>query len=74
MGLPFPLGMRIAHASSPEMVPWGWTINGYASVLGAFLSIILGIVFGFTVVYFIAVVLYGLSALILLSLYRQLAA
>jgi hypothetical protein len=56
------------------MVPWGWTINGYASVLGAFLSIILGIVFGFTVVYFIAVVLYGLSALILLSLYRQLAA
>lgn len=23
MGLPFPLGMRIANASSPEIVPWG---------------------------------------------------
>jgi spermidine synthase len=74
MGLPFPLGISIAHASSPEMVPWGWTINSYASVLGAFLSVILGIVFGFTVVYITAVALYGLSALIILSLRREFAA
>lgn len=71
MGLPFPIGIRIAHANSPDMVPWGWTINGYASVLGAFLSVILSIEFGFNTVYVIAILLYGCSALIILPLDRK---
>jgi hypothetical protein len=57
MGLPFPLGIRIAHDSSPEMVSWGWAINSYASVLGAFLCVVLSIMFGFTTTYFTATAL-----------------
>jgi len=71
MGFPFPIAIRIAHSRSPEMVPWGWTLNSYASVLGAFFSIILGIEFGFNMVYIMAIAIYGWSTLVILSLYRE---
>jgi spermidine synthase len=70
MGVPYPLGVRLADAHSQQMVPWGWAINGYGSVLGSFLSVILGVAFGFSVVYAVAAVLYGACALLILSLRR----
>jgi hypothetical protein len=35
MGFPMPTGIRIAGARAPEIVPWGWGLNGAASVLGS---------------------------------------
>jgi spermidine synthase len=70
MGFPFPLAVRLAARHSKAMVPWGWAINGYASVIGSFLSVVLGVSFGFTNVYFIALGLYLMSALLLASLMR----
>ncbi len=55
------------------MVPWGWAVNGYASVLGSFLSVVLGISFGFTKVYFVAIGIYVACGLFLVSLSRSLS-
>jgi spermidine synthase len=71
MGFPFPLAVRLADRIAQPMVPWGWAVNGYASVVGSFLSVLLGLSLGFTKVYFIAIVIYGLSGLLLLSLCRD---
>jgi spermidine synthase len=71
LGFPFPLGVRLAERHARVMVPWGWALNGYASVVGSFLSVILGITFGFTRVYFLALALYAFGATCLVSLTRR---
>jgi len=68
MGMPFPLGIRLADRHARSMVPWGWAVNGYASVVGSFLSVILGISFGFIKVYFVAMGIYVVAGLLLASL------
>ncbi|MEW6441108.1 MAG: hypothetical protein AB1640_09270 [bacterium] len=73
LGFPFPIAVRLADRSSPLMVPWGWAANGYASVVGSFLSVVLGITFGFVKVYFLAIALYLGSGLLLGSLTRSLS-
>jgi len=64
MGMPFPLGLARTAARTPEMVPWAWGVNGCASVLSAVLAALLGIHFGFTMVVFLALVLYVGAALV----------
>ena len=61
MGMLFPIGMSRLSSISPELVPWVWGVNGCASVLGAILSTLLAIHFGFTFVIFFALVLYTLA-------------
>jgi len=61
MGMLFPIGMSRLSAISPELVPWVWGVNGCASVLGAILSTLLAIHFGFTFVIFFALALYTLA-------------
>ena len=73
MGFPFPMGIRLADGNAKPMVPWGWAINGYASVVGSFLSVILGISLGFTNVYFIAMGIYCLGGLLLAWLTHEFA-
>lgn len=47
MGLPFPLGLQRTAAVSEPLVPWGWSVNGYSSVIGASFSSVLSMEFGF---------------------------
>lgn len=68
MGFAFPLAVKLALRFSPRMTPWGWAINGYAGVLGSFASVILGMLFGFKLVYAVALLLYAIAALLLVSL------
>jgi len=68
MGFPFPLVVRFAHRYCPEMIPWGWAINGYGGVLGSFLSVIIAMFLGFTTVYSIALLLYAAAGVFLISL------
>lgn len=49
MGMPFPIGIRLANMINNEMIPWAWAINGTTSVLASVISIIIAISFGFTV-------------------------
>jgi predicted membrane-bound spermidine synthase len=46
MGMPLPTGMRLLKEYRPAYIPWMWAVNGAFSVLGAVLSIMLGIMYG----------------------------
>lgn len=55
---------------SREYVAWGWAVNGFASVVGAVLSTILAMEFGFRVVLFLALGLYLVALVTLQGLLR----
>jgi spermidine synthase len=68
MGIPFPSGIRFLGEFSRENIPWIWSINGSASVLGSTLAAITGIAIGFNIAillgaitYFVALVCATLS-------------
>jgi hypothetical protein len=71
MGMPFPLGIRYAEAHARPLLPWIWSLNGYASVLGSVMSVILAIQVGFTTVLFVALGVYLAAFLLLASLHRS---
>jgi hypothetical protein len=58
MGMPFPLAISSLKQQAPNLIPWAWGINGYASVISAGLATLIAIDFGFTVVILIASLLY----------------
>ncbi len=62
MGMPFPMGLAKISQTSPMLIPWAWGINGCASVISAILATLIAMQFGFTVLIFLAVVLYGAAA------------
>ena len=66
MGMPFPLGITLTNRVAPRLIPWGWGINGYATVIGSVLCVILALSFGFKAVIWIAcgVYLMGLVAIL----------
>ena len=66
MGMPFPLGVTFANLVAPRLIPWGWGINGYATVIGSVLCVILALSFGFKAVIFVACGIYllGLAAIV----------
>jgi predicted membrane-bound spermidine synthase len=62
LGVPLPTGMRLVAASRPEIIPWGWGMNGALSVLGAAAAVFLAMNWGFFVTLSIAALTYGLAA------------
>lgn len=62
MGMPFPLGLARLGQTTPALIPWAWGINGCASVISAILATLIAMQFGFTVLIFLALVLYGIAA------------
>jgi spermidine synthase len=61
LGMPFPLGIRILGSRAPEVIPWGWALNAYATVVGSILSVILAITFGFRMNFLVALLVYALG-------------
>lgn len=71
LGMFMPLGLGTVAELSPfhrEYVAWGWAVNGFASVTGAVLTTVLAMMFGFTVVMLLALVLYLLAIVMLRAL------
>ena len=58
MGIPFPLAMSSLADYEDRYIPWAWGINGCASVISAVLATLFAIHFGFTLVIFLAMLLY----------------
>ena len=61
LGMFMPLGLGAVADSSPhprEYVAWGWAVNGFASVIGAVLTTMLAMTFGFNVVLGLALLAY----------------
>jgi MFS family permease len=67
--MPLGLGAVAELTEFPrEYVAWGWAVNGFASVVGAVLTTILAMTFGFRVVLFLALVVYAVALLALRGL------
>lgn len=63
MGMPFPTGIRLAERLDNRLVPWAWSINAFATVLGSIGSILVAMLVGFTYVVFGAALIYFLALL-----------
>jgi hypothetical protein len=69
--MPLGLGAVAGLSKFPsEYVAWGWAVNGFASVVGAVLTTILAMAFGFRIVLSLALVVYVLAVLALRGLVR----
>ena len=58
LGIFFPLGIRHLAEQSPKAVPWAWAINGFFTVLGSVLAIMVAMSLGFSWVLFLAGIIY----------------
>jgi MFS family permease len=76
LGMFMPLGLGVVSTMSPhpdEFVAWSWAVNGFFSVIGSVLSIILAMSIGFRAVQGIALGIYGVAVLAFLGLRRHAA-
>jgi spermidine synthase len=64
MGLPFPVGLASVHRIAPRLVPWAWGVNAFASVIAAILATLVAMHIGFSAVVSIALMLYGVAAML----------
>ncbi len=68
MGMPFPLGIKIASQGNSSMIPYLWAINGAFSVFGSVAAFALAMSFGFSSVLYLSIVIYLTAMLISLAL------
>ena len=66
MGMPFPVGVEALRRTRPDLIPWAWGANGYASVVGSIMATLLALSWGFSWViaaggaaYFVAAAAYA---------------
>ncbi len=71
MGIPFPTALSWTSRHHPEFVPWAWGINGYATVIGSVLAVILALYFGFQAVLWISVGIYLIGYIAIRPLLRN---
>lgn len=64
MGMLFPLGLRHVGRCHPHLLPWGWAINGCASVIATSLATLLAMGGGLTNVMLVAAACYVLAMLV----------
>ena len=50
LGMPFPTGLGVVAGEAPGLVPWAWGINGFFTVIGTILALVLAMMFGFLAV------------------------
>jgi len=62
MGMPFPLGMRIAVSHAPTITPWLWGINGATSVLASVAAVAIALHAGITAAFWTGVASYVAAA------------
>ncbi len=67
MGMPLPTAMRLIKSYSPRHVPWMWAINGAFSVLGAVLSVVIGILYGASYAMTLGALIYVIALVTALS-------
>ncbi len=65
MGLFFPTGVRTLSQNHKSAIPWAWTVNSCASVVGAVLSVVVALSCGFKAVFCLAAVAYSLALVVL---------
>lgn len=71
MGMPFPSGISLLNKSMKGMIPWAWGINGFFSVTGGSVAMIISMNWGFKAVMITGMLMYALSALVFKVLSRD---
>ena len=61
LGLPFPTGLRVVAHEASMLVPWAWGVNGFFTVIGTAVALMLGMACGFTAVLVIAALCYVIA-------------
>ena len=61
LGTPLPAGMRLLAASKPDLIPWGWGMNGALSVVGATAAIFIAMNWGFSSTLTAGALIYGVA-------------
>jgi hypothetical protein len=61
MGMPLPLAVNKLGGIEPAGIPWAWGMNGFFTVFGGFLSVVLSFLFGFGVVLAVGFIIYALA-------------
>jgi len=62
LGLPLPGGMRLLAARRPDIIPWGWGLNGAFSVVGATLAVFIAMNWGFSTALIAGALVYASAA------------
>jgi hypothetical protein len=67
MGMPLPMGMRIASRdpNAHAMAPWLWGINGSTSVVASVLAVVVAMSAGITAAFWTGLACYALAAIAL---------
>ena len=65
LGIGLPGGMRLLDRARPEIVAWGWGMNGALSVVGATLAIFIAMNWGFSVTLTVGALVYLVAAVML---------
>ena len=71
MGIPFPLGIKLAGIKNNSLLPWLWAINGFSAVISSILAIIIATSWGYPWVFAFAGVSYLLSLVVLIPIFGQ---
>ncbi|HVX28351.1 MAG TPA: hypothetical protein VHB70_18535 [Parafilimonas sp.] len=61
LGMPFPSGIKLISEKAPSLIPWAWGVNGFFTVIGSVMALILSMMLGFQAVLWIAIAIYLLS-------------
>src|SRR5260370_30958188 len=64
LGMPFPLGIAALDAHAPQLIPWAWGVNGFATVVGSLVTVVATIALGFDATLLLALGIYALAAVI----------
>lgn len=64
MGIPFPYGMSRINNNAKYLVAYGWGVNGFFSVMGSVLVVMLSMSFGFSLVFIFSACLYIAAMLV----------
>ncbi len=68
LGVPFPVGVRMADSINKSLIPWSWAANGCASVLGSIIGALVAISIGITAVFLLASLAYLIALVMSLRL------
>ncbi len=70
LGALMPLGVARLTSMTPALVPWAWGVNGFASVVGSCLAVLLSMSYGFSTTFHLAAACYGAAALFALVAFK----
>jgi len=73
MGTPMPTAIRVLAREMPELIPWGWGVNGAASVMGSIAALAIAVVTGFNQALLVGGGLYLVAMLLVSSTGRRAA-